>query len=130
MQTGVLLDLDARTSRDQQNKTPESYRSCKTYPIIMASASANTRAKLASLLPIIQLIGGIFMAWKLLGLATNCAYPAMVVLSESMSPAFERGDIILLSNWAETVEVGDIPVLWFEGYELPMVHRAIVVQYE
>ncbi|KAI8169912.1 Acetyltransferase TRI7 [Colletotrichum sp. SAR 10_86] len=50
----------------------------------------------------------------------------MVVLSESMEPAFSRGDIILLANWQE-VEVGDIPVIWFQGHPLPMVHRAVEV---
>ncbi|KAH9232047.1 hypothetical protein K456DRAFT_1797713, partial [Colletotrichum gloeosporioides 23] len=65
-----------------------------------------------------------FMAWRALSLATNCAYPAMVVHSESMEPAFSRGDIILLANWQE-VEVGDIPVIWFQGQPLPMVHRAV-----
>ncbi|KAK2750562.1 Signal peptidase complex catalytic subunit SEC11-like protein 2 [Colletotrichum kahawae] len=64
------------------------------------------------------------MAWKALSLATNCAFPAMVVLSESMEPAFSRGDVILLANWQE-VEVGDIPVIWFQGQRLPMVHRAV-----
>ncbi|KAF6795349.1 Signal peptidase complex catalytic subunit SEC11-like protein 2 [Colletotrichum sojae] len=96
----------------------------------MVFASTNTRAKLASLLPLFQLIGTTLMAWRLLSLATNCAYPAMVVLSESTSPAFERGDVIFLSNWKEQVEVSDIPVMWFEDYRLPMVHRAIVVQYD
>ncbi|KMP08582.1 signal peptidase complex catalytic subunit SEC11 [Coccidioides immitis RMSCC 3703] len=70
------------------------------------------------------------MAWKLLSLATNTSHPAMVVLSGSMEPAFQRGDIIFLSNWTQQVEVGDIPVLWFEGNPLPMVHRAVEVQYD
>ncbi|KAF4815966.1 Signal peptidase complex catalytic subunit SEC11 [Colletotrichum siamense] len=75
---------------------------------------------------VLRLLERSFMAWKALSLATNCAYPAMVVLSESMEPAFSRGDIILLANWQE-VEVGDIPVIWFQGQPLPMVHRAVEV---
>ncbi|KAF4922842.1 Signal peptidase complex catalytic subunit SEC11 [Colletotrichum viniferum] len=75
---------------------------------------------------VLRLLERSFMAWKALSLATNCAYPAMVVLSESMEPAFSRGDIILLANWQE-VEAGDIPVIWFQGQPLPMVHRAVEV---
>ncbi|KAF4831759.1 Signal peptidase complex catalytic subunit SEC11 [Colletotrichum siamense] len=75
---------------------------------------------------VLRLLERSFMAWKALSLATNCAYPAMVVLSESMEPAFSRGDIILLANWQD-VEVGDIPVIWFQEQPLPMVHRAVEV---
>ncbi|KAF4830536.1 Signal peptidase complex catalytic subunit SEC11 [Colletotrichum tropicale] len=78
---------------------------------------------------VLRLLGRSFMAWKVLSLATNCAYPAMVVLSESMEPAFSRGDIIFLANWQE-VEVGDIPVIWFRGQPLPMVHRAVEVRFD
>ncbi|KAF4893769.1 Signal peptidase complex catalytic subunit SEC11 [Colletotrichum fructicola] len=78
---------------------------------------------------ILRLFERIFMAWKVLSLATNCAYPAMVVLSESMEPAFSRGDIILLANWQE-VDVGDIPVIWFQGQPLPMVHRAVEILFD
>ncbi|KAF5497761.1 Signal peptidase complex catalytic subunit SEC11 [Colletotrichum siamense] len=78
---------------------------------------------------VLRLLERSFMAWKALTLATNCAYPAMVVLSESMEPAFSRGDIILLANWQE-VEVGDIPVIWFQGQLLPMVHRAVEILFD
>ncbi|KAF9872783.1 signal peptidase I [Colletotrichum karsti] len=88
------------------------------------------RTELASLLPLARLLGATFMSWKLLSLACNCPYPAMVVLSESMSPAFQRGDIIFLSNWEDQVEVGDIPVVWFTGNLLPMVHRAVATLYD
>ncbi|KAH0430453.1 signal peptidase I [Colletotrichum camelliae] len=77
---------------------------------------------------ILRLLERSFMVWKALSLATNCAFPAMVVLSESMEPAFSRGDVILLANWQE-VEVGDIPVIWFKGQRLPMVHRAVEVMF-
>ncbi|KAJ5950781.1 signal peptidase I [Penicillium vulpinum] len=51
----------------------------------------------------------------------------MVVSSESMEPEFYRGDLILLWNHQEKINVGDIPVVWFPGRRLPMVHRAIAV---
>lgn len=51
----------------------------------------------------------------------------MVVISESMAPAFHRGDIIFLWNRSKLVNVGDIPVVWFRSQPLPMVHRAVQV---
>lgn len=88
------------------------------------------RTTLSSVLPILRVVGTTFMAWKLLTLICNTAYPAMVVISESMEPALQRGDVIFLSNWDRQVQVGDIPVLWFDGQPLPMVHRAVEVLHE
>ncbi|KAI1456556.1 hypothetical protein F4805DRAFT_219908 [Annulohypoxylon moriforme] len=67
------------------------------------------------------------MAWKGLCLLTNSPVPILCVVSESMAPAFHRGDVLILWNWALSAEVGDIPVVWFDGCSLPMVHRVIQV---
>lgn len=58
---------------------------------------------------------------------TASSVPIVCVVSESMAPAFHRGDLLLLSNRSETIQAGDIPVVWFAGRTLPMVHRAIKV---
>jgi signal peptidase len=71
----------------------------------------------------------IYMLWKAASVASNSPYPIVVVISESMEPAFSRGDLLLLSNRKQIIEVGDIPVCWFPGNSLPMVHRAISVTY-
>ena len=44
-----------------------------------------------------------------------------------MEPALYRGDLIILWNHQQKVNVGDIPVVWFPGRRLPMVHRAITI---
>ncbi|KAF9877274.1 signal peptidase I [Colletotrichum karsti] len=88
------------------------------------------RATLVSALPIVRLAGTLFMAWKLLCLVANSPYPAMVVLTESMMPAFQPGDVIILWNRTEYVQVGDIPVIWFTGNPLPMVHRVSKTAFE
>jgi signal peptidase I len=44
-----------------------------------------------------------------------------------MEPTFYRGDLILISNRDEYIAIGDIPVVWFPGRDLPFVHRAIEV---
>jgi signal peptidase I len=44
-----------------------------------------------------------------------------------MEPTFYRGDLILISNRDEYIAIGDIPVVWFAGRDLPFVHRAVEV---
>lgn len=44
-----------------------------------------------------------------------------------MAPAFHRGDVLVLWNRVDYIRAGDIPVVWFEGNPLPMVHRAVEV---
>ena len=56
---------------------------------------------------------------------TGSTYPILVIKSESMSPAFNRGDVVFLSNRTSDVQVGDIPALWFSSQAQPMIHRAI-----
>lgn len=67
------------------------------------------------------------MAWKGLCVLTNSAVPIVCVISESMAPAFHRGDVLVLWNWTPIIHTGEIPVVWFEGSPLPMVHRVIKV---
>lgn len=87
------------------------------------------RAALRGALSYLLAISTAFMLWKGLSLATNSSHSIMVVISESMAPAFHRGDLIFLWNRTEQISAGDIPVLWFSEHKLPMVHRAINVQY-
>lgn len=43
--------------------------------------------------------------------------------SESMSPAFERGDILFLTMHSDPLKVGDICVFNIKGRDIPIVHR-------
>lgn len=51
-----------------------------------------------------------FAIWKGLAVITNSPSPLVVVLSGSMEPAFQRGDILFLWNRETYVDVGDIVV--------------------
>ncbi|PKY09209.1 putative signal peptidase I [Aspergillus campestris IBT 28561] len=75
------------------------------------------RASLALAVPI--------MFWNALTIITGSTHPIIVVISESMSPTFNRGDILFLWNRQPWIQVGEIPVCWFKGLPLPMVHRAV-----
>ncbi|KAG5519199.1 hypothetical protein PMAC_002287 [Pneumocystis sp. 'macacae'] len=65
------------------------------------------------------------MIWKGLSVATNCESPIVVVLSGSMEPAFQRGDILFLDNRQQRVNIGDIVVYRIKEHDIPIVHRVI-----
>ncbi|KAJ3246491.1 Signal peptidase complex catalytic subunit S11A [Chytriomyces hyalinus] len=67
--------------------------------------------------------------WKGLAVVTNSESPIVVVLSESMEPAFQRGDLLLLSMLNTPIIAGDIVVYKIEGKEIPIVHRVLEVHH-
>lgn len=91
------------------------------------SGPARLRAFLVFILVISTALSSPFMAWKGLCILTNSAVPIVCVISDSMAPAFQRGDILFLWNRTTNVQAGEIPVVWFKDSPLPMVHRVIKV---
>ena len=67
------------------------------------------------------------MIWKGLMFLTLSESPVVVVLSGSMEPAFQRGDILFLNNNYARVDVGDIVVFKIAGRDIPIVHRVLRV---
>ncbi|KAF9762627.1 Signal peptidase complex catalytic subunit SEC11 [Nosema granulosis] len=66
---------------------------------------------------------GPYIIWKFVSLLLNNDSPIVVVLSESMSPGFERGDILWLRPKEYTT--GDMTVFQLYKNTIPIVHRAI-----
>ena len=64
------------------------------------------------------------MIWNVLKLALWTESPVVVVLSGSMEPSMQRGDILLLHK-TTPVTNGDIIVYSIEGEGIPIVHRVI-----
>ena len=65
--------------------------------------------------------------WKGLSLVSDSPTPIVVVLSGSMEPAYQRGDLLLLWNrnlLAETA-VGEVVVYSVPGKDIPIVHRVV-----
>lgn len=68
------------------------------------------------------------MVWKILCYLTNNDSPVVVVMSESMEPAFRRHDILSLTMFDdEPITVGDIMVYKVRDNDIPIVHRVIKV---
>lgn len=51
--------------------------------------------------------------------------PIVVVLSGSMEPAFQRGDLLFLENRRPRAEIGEIVVYNVRGKDIPIVHRVV-----
>lgn len=68
----------------------------------------NLRSELQKLLNVCFLFASAYMFWQGLAIATNSASPIVVVLSGSMEPAFQRGDILFLWNRNAFNQVGDM----------------------
>jgi signal peptidase len=65
------------------------------------------------------------MLWKSLSVIADSPSPIVVVLSGSMEPAFQRGDLLFLWNRDTTAEVGEIVVYNVKGKDIPIVHRVV-----
>ncbi|KAL1953181.1 hypothetical protein VTO42DRAFT_3416 [Malbranchea cinnamomea] len=95
---------------------------------MLSSLSAqftNVRQTLTQLLNFALVLSTAFMLWKGLSVATNSSSPIVVVLSGSMEPAFQRGDLLFLWNRAPRAEVGEIVVYNVRGKDIPIVHRVV-----
>mmetsp|Transcript_13325 Transcript_13325/g.15233 ORF Transcript_13325/g.15233 Transcript_13325/m.15233 type:complete len:153 (-) Transcript_13325:1224-1682(-) len=69
------------------------------------------------------------MLWKGLQVFTESESPVVVVLSGSMEPAVQRGDILVLDNSQVTpIGVGEIVVFQIKGRDIPIVHRVLQVR--
>ncbi|KAI0914958.1 signal peptidase-like protein complex catalytic subunit SEC11 [Ustulina deusta] len=93
----------------------------------MLSSLQNPRQAAAQLLNFALMMSTAFMMWKGLSLAADSPSPIVVVLSGSMEPAFQRGDLLFLWNRnliAET-DVGEVVVYNVRGKEIPIVHRVV-----
>ena len=52
---------------------------------------------------------------------------ALALCSGSMEPAFQRGDILFLTNQDAPIRVGEIVVFKIKDRDIPIVHRVMKV---
>jgi len=87
----------------------------------------NKRQLTFQVLNLAMIVFSALMIWKGLMFITKSESPVVVVLSGSMEPAFQRGDILFLNNAVEEVNVGDIVVFKIKDRDIPIVHRILKV---
>ncbi|KZP07638.1 signal peptidase complex catalytic subunit SEC11 [Athelia psychrophila] len=96
------------------------------YDIFCSLRKFGLRQFLLQALLIVQVLSSGLAMYQTLGLLCNTDSPVVVVLSESMEPAFARGDILVLTNYAhEPYSTGDIVVYKIPGADYPIVHRVL-----
>ncbi|KAJ1795585.1 Signal peptidase complex catalytic subunit [Coemansia sp. RSA 2399] len=88
------------------------------------------RSLLLQGLTFLSVLTSAFMIWKGLSLFTNSESPVVVVLSGSMKPAYDRGDILFLHNGFSPIEVGEVVVYKLNDKPIPIVHRVMKVHTE
>ncbi len=93
----------------------------------MMSTLGNPRQLASQVLQFALVLSTAFMMWKGLSVLTDSPSPIVVVLSGSMEPAFQRGDLLFLWNRNVLVEtdVGEIVVYNIWGKDIPIVHRIV-----
>lgn len=88
---------------------------------------ANKRQLAFQVLNLAMIVFSALMIWKGLMFVTKSESPVVVVLSGSMEPAFQRGDILFLNNAVHDVHVGDVVVFKIKDRDIPIVHRILKV---
>ncbi|EEY15350.1 Signal peptidase complex catalytic subunit SEC11 like protein [Verticillium longisporum] len=93
----------------------------------MLSSLKNPRQAAAQLLNFGLILSTAFMMWKGLSVITDSPSPIVVVLSGSMEPAFQRGDLLFLwnRNLLRETDVGEVVVYNVKDKDIPIVHRIV-----
>ena len=92
---------------------------------VIGPALANPRQSLQQILNFALVLSTAFMLWKSLSVIADSPSPIVVVLSGSMEPAFQRGDLLFLWNRDREAQVGEIVVYNVKGKDIPIVHRVV-----
>ncbi|XP_065848408.1 uncharacterized protein [Euphorbia lathyris] len=95
--------------------------------IIHSFKSIQIRQAFSQAINLGMIVTSALIMWKILMCVTGSESPVVVVLSESMEPAFKRGDILFLHMNKDPIRTGEIVVFNVEGHEIPIVHRVIEV---
>ncbi|KAI1504490.1 signal peptidase-like protein complex catalytic subunit SEC11 [Biscogniauxia marginata] len=93
----------------------------------MLSSLQNPRQLAAQLLNFALILSTAFMMWKGLSVVADSPSPIVVVLSGSMEPAFQRGDLLFLwnRNFLAETDVGEVVVYNVKDKDIPIVHRVV-----
>ncbi|PHH65082.1 hypothetical protein CDD81_3480 [Ophiocordyceps australis] len=93
----------------------------------MIAGIRNWRQAAAQGMNFLLILSSAFMIWKGLSVATDSPSPMVVVLSGSMEPAFQRGDLLILwnRNLLRETAVGEVVVYNVKDKDIPIVHRVV-----
>ncbi|MCJ1301191.1 Signal peptidase complex catalytic subunit [Hypocenomyce scalaris] len=92
---------------------------------MFSTLTLHPRQALTQVLNFALILSTAFMLWKGLSVTTNSPSPIVVVLSGSMEPAFQRGDLLFLWNRGADTRIGEVVVYNVRGKDIPIVHRVV-----
>jgi signal peptidase len=92
---------------------------------MMGIANMQPRQLAAQLLNFALVLSTAFMLWKGISVVSDSPSPIVVVLSGSMEPAFQRGDLLFLWNRGLDTQLGEVVVYNVKGKDIPIVHRVV-----
>ena len=110
------IDFPRKKTQTQTHNSPTMFGSL---------SSLQPRQLATQVLNFALVLSTAFMLWKGLSVATDSASPIVVVLSGSMEPAFQRGDLLFLWNRGLETKVGEVVVYNVRGKDIPIVHRVV-----
>ena len=128
--TVSLSPLPSTSAFTKPPTTPQSKRhpnSSSPKANTMFSFLQNPRQAAAQILNFALIMSTAGMMWKGISVLADSPSPIVVVLSGSMEPAFQRGDLLFLwnRNFFEETKVGEIVVYNVKGKDIPIVHRLV-----
>lgn len=104
--------------------------------------SGSKRKIISSVIILIIIFSSAFLAYFILQLVFNTQYPVVIVISDSMKPSINRGDLLFvrgidpedIKNGTIADKEGDVVVfdargLWGDAPEEPIVHRIVAKWY-
>ena len=115
-------------STKQKDPRPAKQKSGPVSALGLDYSTKDIRNFVKGIISFIFVVGSALVTWNFGKVLTNTESPIVVVLTGSMEPAFFRGDLLLVTHWAEDMEAGDIIVYSLPGQDIPIVHRAVLVQ--
>src|SRR6201996_565409 len=122
MKSNVVLMFKSSTTKTTSNSRKQLFKYLHSHIML---GSMSPRSLMLQLLNFAFIMSTAFMMWKGLSVAADSPSPIVVVLSGSMEPAFQRGDLLFLWNRDKTAEVGEIVVYNVKGKDIPIVHRVV-----
>jgi hypothetical protein len=127
LRTTLLAEASIPTNK-ANSRVQSSNRHSRTHSprkSITMLGNMQPRQFAAQILNFALVLSTAFMLWKGLSVVSNSPSPIVVVLSGSMEPAFERGDLLFLWNRGMDTQIGEVVVYNVRGKDIPIVHRVV-----
>lgn len=120
-----FASLRRHASTHKAPRSPRIHAIHITSAAMLGLSAMQPRQLAAQVLNFALVLSTAFMLWKGISVVSDSPSPIVVVLSGSMEPAFQRGDLLFLWNRGLDTQIGEIVVYNVKGKDIPIVHRVV-----